>query len=242
MSYLGCVGISKFLQSTKIDMSPRSLIRSGRLSLRPLQLRQPLRLGIRRQPQRKHPSRQHPLNEVQQLRPVRHEHQHWCLDEIHWLGRVLVDAVRQHLMAAWQGGREFWQDANGDFGNLIQCYVKQAPAYLNPRSDGSKPGCSTDLPHLAGLPLALQSATFPATTTTTKPPSPLSPIPASIFRPRFSLRSGALSPSTSRWLTVALTRWNAKSSLAFQPVTLPGQWSATNVLYEQIALPGWGES
>mgnify|MGYP000983838757 FL=1 len=236
MSYLGCVGISKFLQSTKIDMKPSITDTIGQafteaasnygnlygweFAVSPNE--NILLVNI-------------PLNEysnsVQYVMNTNTgawtKFTGWDVYSWTLFGNTLYGG-----MAGKVG--KFWQDANGDFGNLIQCYVKQAPAYLNPRARMKQTRMLQPIFRISGR-VAVDAAIdndfsdhddYGQATFTTVPNS------------RFDISTwdtavwGVVAINKVDWLTVADQMGYAKAlRLRVLASDATVEWSTTNVLY-----------
>lgn len=242
MSYLGCVGISKFLQSTKIDLKPAITDTIAEaftdaasnyggnygweFCVSPNE--NILLVNI-------------PLNEYQRsVQYVMNTNTGaWCRftnwDTFCWTlyGNTLFGGMLGKV-------GKFWQDG-GDFGNFIQCYVKQAYIYLTPRVRMKQVAMLQPIFRLGGK-VAVDAAIdsdfedlddYGQASFTT------------VANSRFDTATfdsavwGQVPQNAIDWITVGDKVGSAKAlRLRVLASDATVEWSATNVLYQAGALQG----
>jgi hypothetical protein len=242
MSYLGCEGISKYLQSTKIDMSP-AITNTIAEAFTDAASNYGDNLGwefcvspnenillINIPTNQYSTSVQYVMNTNTGA---------WCRftgwDTFCW---TLFNNTLYGGMLGKVG--KFWQ-AGGDFGNLIQCYVKQAPQYLNPRARQKQTRLLQPVLKIGGR-IAVDAA---IDNDFEESDSFGQAVFTSIANSRFDSAQfdsavwGQIAQPKVDWITVADEMGYAKAlrlrALASDATV---EWSATNVLYEAGALQG----
>ncbi len=242
MSYLGCIGVSRFLQSTKVNLQPAitntieqafaeaatlygenegwEFVYSPSADL--------LLINI-------------PLNEydnsVQYV--MNTTTGAWAKftgwDCYCW---TLYNNTLYGGMAGKVG--KFWQDG-GDFGQLIQCYVKQAPIYLSPRGRQSQIQLLQPILKIGGR-VAVDAAidnNFSDEDTYGQA------VFATVANSRFDSAQfdtavwGQIASNKIDWITVADNMGPVKAlRLRVLASDATVEWTATNVLYQVGALQG----
>jgi hypothetical protein len=242
MSYLGCVGLSKFLQSTKIDMKPSitdtiaeaftdAASNYGGLYGWEFVVSPNENILLVNIPTSEYSvSVQYVMNTNTGA---------WCKftgwNVFSW---VLFDNTLYGGMAGKVG--KFWQDG-GDFGSLIQCYVKQAPIYLSPRARMKQVRLLQPILKIGGR-VAVDAAidsdfeendNYGQAVFTTVANSRFD---SALFD---SAVWGQIAQTTINWITVGDEMGYAKAlRLRVLASDATVEWSATNVLYESGALQG----
>lgn len=242
MSYLGCEGISKFLQSTKVDMKPSITHTIGEaftdaaanygnnygweFCVSPNE--NILLVNI--------PTTEYNTS-VQYV--MNTNTGAWC-KFTGW--NVFSWTLYENTLYGGMLGKvgKFWQDG-GDFGGLIQCYVKQAPAYLPPRARMSQVRLLQPILKIGGR-VAVDAAidsdfedndNYGTAVFTTVPNSRFD---TAMFD---SAVWGQLAQNKIDWITVA-DRMSSAKALRLRVLASDAtvEWSATNLLYESGALQG----
>lgn len=242
MSYLGCTGIAKFLQSTKVDLkeSITNTIAEAftdaasnyggnygwEFCISPNENILLVNIPVSQYGT----SVQYVMNTNTGA---------WC----RFTGwNTFCWTLNGNVLYAGMAGKvgKFWQDGR-DFGGLIQCYVKQAPAYLNPRARMKQVRMIQPIFKIGGR-VAVDAAidndfdendSYGQATYTT------------VANSRFDSAQfdnavwGQVAQPRVDWLTVADDMGYAKAlRLRVLASDATVEWTATNLLYEAGALQG----
>lgn len=242
MSYLGCEGISRYLQSTKVDSTPSitNTIAEAftdaasnygnnfgwEFCLSPNE--NILLVNI--------PVNQY-SNSVQYV--MNTNTGAWCRftgwDTFCW-------ALYNNTLYGGMLGKigKFWQDG-GDFGGLIQCYAKQAPQYLSPRSRQKQTRLLQPIFKLGGKVAVDAAIDNDFDENDNYGQAVFTTVANSRFdSARFDTAVwGQIAQPKVDWITVADDMGYAKAlRLRVLASDATVEWSATNVLFEAGALQG----
>lgn len=242
MSYLGCVGLSKFLQSTKVDMSPSITNTIGEAFAEAASLygdnygwefcispnENILLVNI-------------PVTEYgNSVQYVMNTNTGAWTKFTGW--NTFCWALFENTLYAGMAGKvgKFWQPG-GDFGGLIQCYVKQANVYLSPRARMKQIRMLQPILKLGGR-VAVDAA---VDSDFTDNDNYGQAVYSSVANYRFDSALfdqalwGQVAQSRIDWITVADAMGYAKAlRLRVLASDATVEWTATNVLFEAGALQG----
>lgn len=242
MSYLGCEGLSKYLQSTKIDMKP-AITNTIAEAFTDAASNYGSNYGWEFcvSPNENILLVNIPLNEYStSVQYVMNTNTGaWCRftgwNVFCW---VLFGNTLYGGMAGKVG--KFWQDG-GDFGSLIQCYVKQAPQYLRPRSRQKQTRLLQPIFKIGGRVAVDAAIDNDFAENDNYGQGVFTAVANSRFdSARFdSAIWGQIAQPKVDWITVADNMGYAKAlRLRVLASDATVEWSATNVLYESGALQG----
>lgn len=242
MSYLGCVGLSKFLQSTKVDMKPSitdtigqaftdAASNYGSLAGWEFCISPNENILLVNIPTTEYSvSQQYVMNTNTGA---------WCKftgwNVFSWtlFGNVLYGGMAGKVGKFWQNG--------DDFGSLIQCYVKQAPIYLSPKARQKQTRLLQPIFKIGGRVAVDAAIDNDFDENDNYGQAVFTTAPNSLFdTARWdSAVWGQIAQPKIDWITVADDMGYAKAlRLRVLASNATVEWSATNVLYESGALQG----